>query len=397
MSEVPEEVVKGRKILEGIKEGDWPNFVKEAEKTDYPIDLYAASLHLKRDLFTTGGYVSVPGAPTGILMRVTSRPDIGENANVVRILLPSGNFVTSDMLDKLSDFADKFGVRMLHAITTGNNVEIPGIPKEKIKEFVTEFREADMEIGSTGDAFRSTTSCVGKALCEYANMNTLGFRDAFYDRYNDYAKYPTFPHKMKLKLAGCPIDCARATQKADIGVVGTWAGAPIVDNEKIKGLSSVEIENIVKSCPTEAITSSGNKIDIKGEDCIQCMKCLRKANGIIRPGDDKRFLVYVGGKLRGKKGPLSAKLLTRLKTEDEVMDLLEKIVDVFAEHAARKERIGDLIFRIGMKGFLDLMEMKPQALNVKDLRTNVFYGVTDEERESMPVELDKIVGGEKHD
>lgn len=397
MEEVPDEVVKGREILKEIKKGRWPNYIKEAEQTKYPVDLYGASLYLKKDLWTTGGYVSVPGAPTGILMRVTSRPDIGESANVVRILLPSGNFVTSDMLDKLADFADKYGVGMIHAITTGNNVEIPGIPKEKIREFVTEFREAGMEIGSTGDAFRSTTCCIGKGLCEYSNIDTLGFRDRFYDRYNDYAKYPTFPHKMKVKASGCPLDCGRTTQKADVGIVGTWVGSPIVDIEKIKSLDRAQIDDIVRSCPTQAIDSEEGAITIKGEDCIQCMACLRKANGIIQPGNEKRFLVYVGGKLRGKKGPLSSKLLTRVSSEEEVMDLLDKIIEVFSDHAARKERIGDLIFRIGMKGFLDLMGMEPQALNVKELRTNVFYGVSEEERESMPKELGTITRGERDD
>lgn len=397
MSEVPEEVKKGREILEKIKEGPWPNFLKEAEKTGYPLDLYGASLHLKRDLWTTGGYVSVPGAPTGILMRVTSRPDIGESANVVRILLPSGNFVTSEMMDKLADFADKYGMGMVHAITTGHNIEIPGIPKEKIKEFVKDFRDAGLEIGSTGDAFRNTTNCVGQALCEYANLDTLGFRDKFYDQYNDYAKYPTFPHKVKLKISGCPLDCARSTQKADIGIVGTWEGAPKIDNEKIKGMEASQIEDIVRSCPTGAISKDGNGISIKGSDCTQCMLCLRKANGIITPGDKKKFLIYVGGKLRGKKGPLSSKLLTKVDSEEEAMEMLDKIVEVFSEHAARKERLGDLIFRIGMKGFLDLMKMKPEPLNLKDLRTNVFYGVTEEERHSMPEEIGKAVGGGKHD
>ncbi len=387
MTEVPEEVKKGREIVKEIERGSWPNFLKEAEKTRYPVDLYGASLYLKRDLFTTGGYVSVPGAPTGILMRVTSRPDIGESTNVVRVLLPSGNFITSDMMDKFCDFADKFGVGMVHALSTGQNVEIPGIPKDRIREFVTEFRDAGLEIGSTGDAFRNTTTCVGATLCEYANMDTMGMRDEFYDKFNDYAKYPTFPHKMKLKISGCPLDCARTTQKADIGVVGSWVGAPIVDNKMISSMPKEKVDAIVNSCPTLAISRENGGISIKGEDCIQCMKCLRNGEGAIKPGDKKTFLIYVGGKLRGKKGPLTSKLLMRVDTKEEVMEKLEKIVEAFTDHAARKERLGDLIFRIGMKGLLELLEMKLQALNVKDLRTNVFYPVSEEERQEIANDL----------
>ena len=394
MSEPPEEVRKGREILSEVRKGPWPNFLREADHTRYPIDLYGASLYLKRDLWTTGGYVSVPGAPTGILMRVTSRPDIGESANVVRVLLPSGNFVTSDMLDKLADFADKYGVGMLHAITTGHNVEIPGIPKDRIREFVSAFKDAGMEIGSTGDAFRNTTACIGQVLCEYANTDTLDVRDKFYDRYNDYAKYPTFPHKVKLKISGCPLDCARATQKADIGIVGSWKNAPLVDKEKMKELSAESIEDIIRSCPTGAVRASDGSVSISSKDCTQCMICLRKGNGAITPGKRKQFLIYVGGKLRGKKGPLSSKLLARVDSIGDAMDLMDRIVEVFTDHAARKERLGDLIFRIGMKGFLDLMKMKPAALNVKDLRTNLFYAVNEDDRQRIPEEIGKIVRGE---
>lgn len=389
MTELPEEVVKGRKILEKLEEGKWPNFVREAKKTRYPVDLYGASLHLKRDLFTTGGYVSVPGAPTGILMRVTSRPDIGENTNVVRVLIPSGNFVTSDMMDKYCDFADKYGVGMLHAISTGQDIEIPGIPKDSIKDFVTDFRAAGMEIGSTGDAFRSATTCVGSVLCEYAGFDTMGARDSFYERFNEYAKYPTFPHKFKVKMSGCPLDCGRVTQKADLGIVGSWDGAPTVREDVISKLEEDALEEIVSSCPTRAIERTDGGISINGEDCTQCMMCIRKGRGAIAPGERKKFLIYVGGKLRGKKGPMSAKLLTRVDSLNDAFDLLEKVVDGWSEHAARKERLGDMIFRLGMKGFLDLIGMKPEALNVKDLRTNVFYGVSEEERRKIPEEVDR--------
>lgn len=388
MADVPQEVQKGREMLAEIEKGDWPNFVREARKTRYPVDLYGTSLYLKRDLFTTGGYVSVPGAPTGILMRVTSRPDIGENTNVVRVLIPSGNFVTSDMLEKFCDFADSYGVGLLHALSTGQDVEIPGIPKDRIKEFVTDFRATGMDIGSTGDAYRSTTTCVGSALCEHSGFDTMGARDGFYDRFNDYAKYPTFPHKFKVKMSGCPLDCARATQKADFGVVGSWEGAPSVRPEVISKLEEDTLNEIVASCPTKAISRTNGGITIKGEDCTQCMMCIRKGRGALYPGEKKKFLIYVGGKLRGKKGPMSSKLLTRLNSVDEVYALLEKVVDAWSEHAGRKERLGDMVFRMGMKGFLDLVQIPPEPLNVKELRTNIFYAVNPEERKSIPETVD---------
>ncbi|MEM0130316.1 MAG: hypothetical protein QXW75_02495, partial [Thermoplasmatales archaeon] len=326
--------------------------------------------------------------------RVTSRPDIGESANIVRVLIPSGNFVTSDMLDKLCELADKYGVGLIHAISTGEDIEIPGIPKERIRDFIAELRQNGYECGSTGDAFRATTTCVGSALCEYSNLNTEEFRDKFYDIYNDFAKYPTFPHKVKVKVSGCPIDCGRATQKADIGIIGSWKGAPEIDENLVKNLTEAEINEIVSGCPTSAISKEGSTIRIKGEDCNQCMLCVRKSKGAIMPGKEKQYLIYIGGKLRGKKGPLTGKLLTRLNTPEEALNIINRIVEVYIDQAARKERIGDMLLRVGMKGFIDMLKEKPKAMNSKDLRTNVFYAVDEKGREEIPKEVSKAVGGD---
>lgn len=392
--EEPKDVVEGNKLLDELEKGPWPSHVKETRKTKYPSKLYAASMYSKRDFWTTGGYVSVPGVPTGILMRVTSRPSIGESANVVRVYIPSGNFLTSELLRKLSDFADKYGVGMLHAITTGENVEIPGIPKDKIKEFAVEFRQlSGTDVGSTGDAFRNTTTCVGSALCEYANFDAMKMRDDFYEKFFDYAKYPTFPHKMKFKISGCPLDCARATQKGDIAVVGAWEGGPEIDQKLFKELREEAKQAIVESCPTKALSLKNGELSVKGEDCIQCMECIKLSRGGLMPGKPKKYFIYVGGKLRGKKGPFGSKLLAIVETQEEVFSLIEKIVNTFVDNAARKERLGDLITRVGMKKFILMLGMEPKPYHSSELRRNVFYGVTKEEKAKELHELKQVVGG----
>lgn len=381
MVEELKEVIEGNKILDELEKGPWPSHVKEVRKTRYPVKLYGASLYAKRDFWTTGGYVSVPGVPTGILMRVTSRPDIGESANVVRVYVPSGQFLSSKMLNKLADFADKYGVGMVHAITTSGDMELPGIPKDRIKEFANEFRaDSGMDIGSTGDSFRNTTCCVGPALCEFANIDSLKLRDDFYDAFFDYAKYPTFPHKMKMKISACPLECARATQKGDIAVVGSWVGGPEVDPASMYSLTTRQRQDLVDSCPTGALRLEDGDIDVKGEDCIQCMQCVRLSQGALAPGGKKVYQLFVGGKLRGKKGPFTAKLLAVVETEEQLFDLIRKLVDVFTEQAARKERLGDLIMRVGMKNFLGLMGLPAEPAQVSELRTNIFYGVSAEGR-----------------
>ena len=111
------------------------------------------------------------------------------------------------------------------------------------------------------------------------------------------------------------------------------------------------------------------------------------------PSESKKYLVYVGGKLRGKKGPFSAKLLTSLDTDEEVFALIEKLVTVFVDNAARKERLGDLITRIGMKKFIALLGMEPKPYNSSQLRTNVFYAVNKEAKKKELDGLKEVVSG----
>ncbi|MEM1725217.1 MAG: hypothetical protein QXW71_05565, partial [Thermoplasmata archaeon] len=79
---------------------------------------------------------------------------------------------------------------------------------------------------------------------------------------------------------------------------------------------------------------------------------------------------------------------------EEVFELIEKIVNVYVENAARKERLGDMIFRIGMKNFINAIGLKGESYNVKDLRNNIFYKVSEEDKTKMLDELNKSVGGE---
>jgi sulfite reductase alpha subunit len=390
------EVERGAKILKELEKGEWPSYVTETKKTRYPVKAYGVSLSLRRNLWGVGGYVSVPGIPTGILMRITTRPDIGESANLLRVYVPSGYFLPPKLLKLLADCADKYGVGMIHGLTTSSDIEIPGVPKERLLDLVKELREGGMDVGSTGDSFRNTTACVGPALCEFANYDSLKIRDDFYDKFMDYAKYPTFPHKMKVKLSACPLDCTRSSQKADIAVIGTWDGAPDIDSKEVAHLASKDVNapaRISETCPTRAIRVRGSSLDVVSEDCVQCMECIKAFPGTLLPGRKKKFKILVGGKLRGKKGPLTAKVLTYLDSEEQVFACIEKIVSVYTDTAARKERLGDLISRIGMKEFLNLMNEKVDPKQVKELRTNVFYQITDEARDVLVKDLRDRMGG----
>ena len=122
----------------------------------------------------------------------------------------------------------------------------------------------------------------------------------------------------------------------------------------------------------------GAQLSIDEDSCVHCMYCINKCSYAIRPGDERGVAITLGGKLRGKYGPLLGKVLIPflpLNPPDypEVMDAIEQIADVFDEHAKRKERLGDFLFRVGMDQFTKWMGIEPSQRQLAEPRSNVFY------------------------
>jgi sulfite reductase alpha subunit len=268
----------------------------------------------------------------------------------------------------------------LHLLSTGGDLEMLGIATENLKPAVDEIVKLGFDVGSTGDDFRTSEECIGPAKCDLALYDTLGFREAWYKRFLDDIQYPRFPHKVKCKFSACPNDCVRGGQKADIFVCGVFRDLPKIDQKKVKAWvkNGGDIALVCTRCPGGCLSwdkKTGLRID--GDSCVRCMYCSNKVSG-VRPGDDRGVAILVGGKMRGKYGPMLAKVVVPfMKAEPpdykEVFDFIEKFTEVYDEHARKKERVGDFLLRIGMDEFFRLMGVKPSAQLFAQPRTNLYY------------------------
>jgi sulfite reductase alpha subunit len=107
------------------------------------------------------------------------------------------------------------------------------------------------------------------------------------------------------------------------------------------------------------------------------MYCINKIPG-VRPGGDRGVAILGGGKMRGKYGPMLAKVLVPfMKAEPpdykEVFDFIEKLTEVYDENARKKERVGDFMLRIGMNEFFRLVGVPLSAQLFSQPRTNLYY------------------------
>ena len=367
-------------MMDAISRGSWPSHAAELKKTHYPLQMYEQALQKRATQWGYGGYVSLPGVAAGVLVRASARPDITKGSNFLRIMDPCGNFFKTDAMRGLCDIADKYAYGLLHLLSTGGDLEMLGIPTENLKPAVDEITALGFDVGSTGDDYRTSEECIGPAKCDLPLYDTLGFREAWYKRFLEDVQYPRFPHKFKCKFAGCPNDCVRGGQKADVFVCGVFRDLPVIDQPKVAAWvkGGGDISTVCTRCPGGCLTWDAKRgLGIDGDSCLRCMYCINKIPG-VRPGGDRGVAILVGGKLRGKYGPMLAKVLVPFMKAvppnyKEVFDLIERITAVYDEHARKKERMGDFLLRIGMVEFFRLVGVEPSAQLFDRPRTNLYY------------------------
>ncbi len=376
-------------LSDELETGPWPSYVRELKKTSYHLAMYEEALRLRQTQWGFGGYVSLPGVASGVVMRASARPEITAGANVVRVLGNGGGFYTSAQLRTLCDLSQKYAYGLLHLMSNSGDVEILGIPTDNLKALVGELNANGFDVGSTGDDYRNCTECIGSARCDAALVDAMGIRAAWYSRFLDDVQYPRFPHKVKTRISGCPNDCARASQAACFGIIGVFRDAPKINHAALEAFlaSGGNVAYIASRCPGRAMTWDGTNLEIDPDACVHCMYCINKMSPAVRPGDDRGVALLVGAKMRGKYGPLMGKVLVPFIPANppeykEVFDLLERITEVYDANAKRKERVGDFIFRIGFDKFAELCAIPPTAQQIGHPRDNAYYHWAPEELES---------------
>ncbi len=367
------------RIVDELKKGPWPSHVAELEKTRYELAIYEEALQKKQSQWTSGGYISAPGVPSGIIGRKSKRPEILKESSVLRVMPPPGLFFTTSLFRKLCRIADEYGNGLIHLCATTSDIELMGIPGARMTEAVKQIEGIGLDVGSTDATLRTAKACIGPARCDVALIDTIGIRSAFTKRFLDDMQYPRFPHKIKTKIAGCPNDCVLGIHKSEIFICGVFKDAPKINQPELKKWvkGGGDIAGIVSKCPTWAMSLREGELKIDAEACVHCMYCINQCPA-IRPSDDRGASILVGGKFRSKYGPTLARVLVPfVKAEPpeykEILDLVARIVEVYDENARPKERMGEFLYRFGFDKFMELVGVKADPRNITEPRENLFF------------------------
>lgn len=263
----------------------------------------------------------------------------GTNEFNGRVITGNG-LITADQLSKIADAANKYGNGTV-CFTTRLTVECPGIDFDNIEAFREAVGEAGLITGGTGDKVRPVVSCKG-TTCQYGRIDTYDLSQKIHERFFLGYSDVKLPHKFKIAVGGCPNNCVKPDLN-DIGIVGQYA--PSYDVEKCKGCKVCQIEN---ACPMGAAKLVDGKIALDENICNNCGRCVEKCPFGCVEGGTYGYRVYIGGRW-GKKTANGRMVNHFFKTEDEVLDFIDRALNFFKDNGNTKERFAETINRLGFE------------------------------------------------
>jgi sulfite reductase alpha subunit len=378
-------------LLDELEKGKWPSFVKDmkqaAEKKPMAADLMnQLELSYKEKIghWKHGGIVGVKGYGGGVIGRYSDRPDLFpgvEQFHTMRVNHPTGWFYTTKTLRKLCDIWDKHGSGLTNMHGSTGDIILLGTKTENLQPCFDDLSDAGFDLGGSGSALRTPSACVGPARCEWACIDSLDICYNLTMHFQDQIHRPMFPYKFKIKTSACPNDCVASIARADLSIIGTWKGKIQIDPQEVKACAKSGLniqEEVVGLCPTKCMKwdEKAQTLTIEDADCNRCMHCINLMPKALRQGKEKGATLLIGGKAPILQGALlSTVIVPFMKMEppyNELKELISKIQDWWDENAKSRERIGELINRVGMRTFLKVIGLKPVPQMVKNPRSNPY-------------------------
>lgn len=379
-------------MLDELEKGGWPSFVKEikaaAKKNPMGSDLLALlerSYKEKMGHWKHGGIVGVMGYGGGVIGRYNDLPEEYPNISqfhTMRINGPAGWFYTSDVLRKICDIWERHGSGLTNMHGSTGDIILLGIRTDELEPTFAELAKIDFDIGGSGSDVRTPSCCCGQARCEWACYDTMQTCYDFTMAYQDEIHRPAFPYKFKFKFSGCPNDCVASIARADMSIIGMWRDKIQLDKAAVTEYASNGMDiasDVVGNCPAKCMTWDGKELQIENEYCRRCMHCINAMPKALRPGKDRGATVLIGSKAPIVEGALlSSVLIPFIKMEPpykELMDIIERIWELWCEEGKARERVGEFIQRVGMGNFLEEIGLDPVPEMVAFPRENpyIFY------------------------
>jgi sulfite reductase alpha subunit len=376
-------------LLQELENGPWPSFVKEiksaAETNEMSADLLQQlelSYKEKQGHWKHGGIVGVRGYGGGVIGRYSDLPDQFPKVrhfHTVRVNQPAGWFYSSDAIRTICDIWESHGSGLTNMHGATGDIILLGTTSEELEPTFNALTAAGFDLGGSGSAMRTPSCCVGEGRCEWSCYDTMKLSYDLTQAYQDEMHRPAFPYKFKIKCSGCPNDCVASSARSDLAVIGTWKDEIQQDDEAVAeyAASGVDIQqDVCDHCPTRAMSWDGKHLTIRNEDCVHCMHCINVLHKALRPGKEQGAVILVGAKAPIVQGALLASVLVPFVPKEELLETIQELVsriwDFWGEYGNNRERVGEMIQRVGLANFLDGIGLDPVPQMVSAPRDNPY-------------------------
>jgi len=383
-------------LLDELEKGPWPSFVKEikqaAEKSPVCQDLLGQlelSYEEKKGHWKHGGIVGVLGYGGGVIGRYSDVPDkfpAVAHFHTLRVNQPAAWFYSSDALRTLCEIWERHGSGLTNMHGSTGDIIFLGTTTPELEPTFAELTANGFDLGGSGSAMRTPSCCVGPARCEWACYDTLKQCYDITQEFQDELHRPPFPYKFKIKFAGCPNDCVASIARADLSVIGTWKDAIRQDDAAVAEYAAGGLDiqkDVCDRCPTRCMSWDGQKLTIDNGECVRCMHCINVMPKALRPGLERGATILIGAKAPIMQGALLSSVLVAFVPEEELFETLKELIrrvwEFWDEYGNNRERVGELMQRVGMANFLDAIGLDPQPEMISAPRDNPYIFFQTEE------------------
>jgi dissimilatory sulfite reductase (desulfoviridin) alpha/beta subunit len=252
--------------------------------------------------------------------------------SALRLKAVGGN-LTTEQVRTITKVADKYGASWIH-LSTRQGVEIHHIRDEDLTAAAAELASGGVSMGAGGPSVRIVVACPGNATCRYGAIETRHLAEELDRRYYGEG----MPHKFKIAVAGCPNNCGKA-READLGIMG--ATVPMWDKD---GCNECGI--CIPACPTDAISKQNGEYMVDMQRCILCTVCVVRCPEDAWKPERQGATILIGGTM-GRQPRLGVPLKQFVADEEELFQLIERLVAYYRGNGKTKERLGHMMERMG--------------------------------------------------
>ena len=304
----------------------------------------------------------------GVLMHVS---ETGDKLWTVRI--GSARLISTDLIRAYCDVAEKHCGGHLR-FTSRHNLEFLVSEESQLEPLLEECKKRKWPVGGTGNAITSIVHTQGWIHCHTPATDASGPVKAVMDELFEHFEGMKLPAKLRIALACCLNMCG-AVHCSDIAILGIHRLPPKTDNEQVPKLCEVPLA--IAACPTRAIRPDPKTkgVQVTEEKCMYCGNCYTMCPAMpLADPDGDGISIWVGGKVsNARSGPAFSKLAIPFLPNNpqrwpETVKAIRNIVDVYAKHAKKHERLGEWADRIGWEKFFQLTGIPFTMQHIDDFK-----------------------------